>query len=217
MILSRIEMTKYIKEINDEAIAEVAEAIRAGKIVVFKTDTVYGIGTNAFDEKACERIYEVKRRPAYKPLSILVTNRAMVEAMVSEISPVEEKLMRQFWPGALTIKFRKKAGALPEVVSAGDEFVRVRLLDKGVAYRLISRAGVPVVAPSANLAGNPTGTKLREIMRDFDGKVDYIVDEGDVEDDTTSTIVQVKEGKILVIREGKISKEELAKVAPLME
>lgn len=210
-------MTKYIKEkeIDDITISEIANAIRKGKIVVFKTDTVYGIGTNAFDENACKRIYEIKGRPMYKPLSILISDISMLKELVDFISPAEQKLIDAFWPGPLTIKFKKKEHVLPDIVSADDEYVRVRLLENGIAYHLIKEAGVPIVAPSANLSGSPTGTNMKSIMNELDGKVDYILDSGNVNDNTTSTIVQVVNQKAIVIREGAISKDEIAKVVPL--
>lgn len=202
-------MTKYLKKITAREIQEVADAIRCGGVVVFKTDTVYGIGANAYDEKACRRIYEIKQRPMRKPLSVLITDEEMLRKIVETISPVEQKLMEGFWPGALTIKFRKRPGVLPDVISAGDDFVRVRLLGEGVARELVAAAGVPVVAPSANLAGSPTGTKMMQIREELGEKVDYVLDEGDVADETTSTIVQVVDGKVIMIREGKIKQEEI--------
>lgn len=202
-------MTKYLTKITTEEIQKVAEAIRNGKVVVFKTDTVYGIGANAYDEEACRRIYEIKRRPLRKPLSVLITDKEMLEKIVETISPVERRLIEGFWPGALTIKFRKKIGVLPDVISAGDGFVRVRLLGKGMARELVAAAGVPVVAPSANLSGSPTGTKIAEIMEELGGKVDYVLDEGDVADETTSTIVQVAGEKVTILREGKIKQKEI--------
>ena len=208
-------MAKYIKELNDDAIFEVANALRTGKVVVFKTDTVYGIGANAFDKEACERIYEIKRRPLAKPLCVLIADTAMLREMVETVSPIEQELMDRFWPGPLTIKFKKKVRVLPDIVSAGDDYARVRLLGDGVARRLVEKAGVPVVAPSANLSGSPTGTKIENIIGELGDTVDYILDEGDVEDDTTSTIVQVEDEEIVVIREGKIKQAELEAIAPV--
>lgn len=204
-------MTKYIKkeEMNDVKLNEVADALKNGKLVVFPTDTVYGIGTNVYDGLACEKIYEAKNRPMYKPLCVLVSNTSMVDEMVEEISPLEQKLMDNFWPGPLTIKFKKKKNILPDIVSAGDEYVRVRLIGSGVLYNLIQAAGVPVVAPSANLSGSPTGTKIKNITEELDGRVDYILDYGDIESDVASTIIQVENGEIIILREGKITKEEL--------
>lgn len=212
-------MTKYIKkeDIDDSIIKEISLALKDGKLVVFPTDTVYGIGTNAYDGEACERIYEVKGRPAYKPLVLLISDISMLEKMVDSIGLIEQKLMDSFWPGALTIKMKKKKNVLPDVISAGDEYLRVRLISKGILLDLIKEAGVPVVAPSANLSGSFTGTKIENITREFDGKVDYLLDFGDIESDVTSTIVEVIDDKVNVIREGKITKKELARVVTLKD
>lgn len=207
-------MTKYIKEedIDIKLVKEIAGAIKEGKIVVLKTDTVYGMCTNAYDEKACKRIYEIKGRPMQKPLCVLISDISMLEKIVDFISPLEQKLIDTFWPGPLTIKFKKKENVLPEIVSAGDEFVRVRFLESGLVHELIKIADVPIVAPSANISGNPTGIKIKNITFELNGKVDYILDSGDVSDDTTSTIVEVKDEKVIIIREGKIKEEEILKV-----
>lgn len=212
-------MTKYIKEeeIHDNTILEISTALKKGKIAVFKTDTVYGIGTNAFDEKACKKVYEIKGRPEEKPLCVLISDICMLKKMVDYISVAEKKLIDTFWPGPLTIKFRKKENVLPDIISAGDKFIRVRLLKDGVVYRLIEAAGVPLVAPSANLSGNPTGINIKNIINELNNKVDYIIDSGNVDYDTTSTIVEVINEKAIIIREGKIKKEEIAKVTPLID
>lgn len=204
-------MTKYIKEeeIEEKTIQEISNAIKDGKTIVFKTDTVYGIGTNAFDKEACEKVYEIKGRPKHKPLCVLITNISMLKLMVENINPIEQKLIDTFWPGPLTIKFRKKENVLPDIISAGDEYVRVRLLKEGLGYKIINSAGVPLVAPSANLSGSPTGINIKNITQELNGKVDYILDSGNVENDETSTIIEIENEKINIIREGKIKKEEI--------
>ena len=210
-------MTKYLKkeQIDDNTIIEISNALKEGKLVVFPTDTVYGIGTNAYDSNACEKIYEVKGRPKYKPLSILISDISMLKEIVDYISPAEQKLIDAFWPGPLTIKFKKKDGTLPDIVSAGDGYLRARLIDEGLLHNLIQKAGVPIVAPSANLSGSATGIKIQNIVNELGGKVDYILDCGDIECDVASSIVQVEEEKVLIIREGKITKEELGQIVPL--
>lgn len=212
-------MTKYIKkeEMNEEIIQEIANGIKEGKLVVFPTDTVYGIGTNAYDGESCEKIYEVKGRPEYKPLVILISDLEMLNKSVIGITPVEKKLIDTFWPGSLTIKFKKKDGVFPSIISAGDEFIRVRLLNEGIAYELVKAANVPIVAPSANLSGSKTGIKTDEIISELGGKVDYFLDYGDIESDLVSTIVEVEDEKIILIREGKIKKNDLKKIAPIKE
>ena len=210
-------MTKYLKkeEIDDNAIFEVANALKEGKIVVFPTDTVYGIGTNAYDKDACERIYEVKGRPKNKPLSVLISDISMLKEMVEDISSIEQKMIDIFWPGPLTIKFQGKKGVLPNILYSTDGYITVRLIKEGIVSKIIEVAGVPIVAPSANLSGSTTGTKIENIINELGEKVDYILDSGNVNNDTTSTIVEVHNEKVIVIREGKIAKDEIEKVVPL--
>lgn len=206
-------MTKYLKEeINDNIIIKVANDLKKGKIVVFPTDTVYGIGTNAYDEQACKRIYEIKGRPKNKPLITLISDISILKEIVDDISPLEQKLIDAFWPSPLTIKFKKKEGGLPDILSSIDGYITVRFIDKGIVSKLIKESGVPIVAPSANLSGSITGTKIENIIKELGKKVDYILDYGDIESDTVSTIVQVQGEEVIIIREGKIKKEELEKV-----
>ena len=203
--------TIYLKEnqIDETKINEISNAIKEGKIIIFPTDTVYGIGTNAYDENACKKIYEIKRRPSYKPLIVLISDISMIENLVESISPMERKLIEKFWPGSLTIKFKKRKNALPDIRAEGNEYLGIRLIKNGLIYNIIEKAEVPIVAPSANLSGHPTGIKIENIIEELGGKVDYILDCGDYKSDETSTIVQVVDEKVVVIREGKIKKEEL--------
>lgn len=203
--------TIYLKEeqIDETKIEEIANAIKEGKLIIFPTDTVYGIGTNAYNEEACKKIYEIKGRPSCKPLIILISDTSMIEDLVENISPKEQKIIEKFWPGPLTIKFKKRKGILPDIISAGDEYVRIRLIKNGLIYKIIEKAEVPVVAPSANISGHPTGIKINNIIKELGGKVDYILDCGDYKSDEPSTIIQVEDEKIVVIREGKIKREEL--------
>lgn len=211
-------MTKYLKEeVNNDIIIKIANDLRKGKIVVFPTDTVYGIGTNAYDEEACKKIYEIKGRPKNKPLITLISDISMLKEIVGGISLTEQKIIDSFWPGPLTIKFKKKEGVLPNIVSAGDGYVRIRFINEGIVSKLIETAGVPIVAPSANLSGSATGTKIENIINELGSKVDYILDYGDIQNDTVSTIVQVEEEKVIIIREGKIKKEEIEKVVKIKE
>ena len=173
--------TIYLKEeqIDETKIEEIANAIKEGKLIIFPTDTVYGIGTNAYNEEACKKIYEIKGRPSCKPLSILISDISMIEDLVENISPTEQKIIEKFWPGPLTMKFKKRKGILPDIISAGDEYVRIRLIKNGLIYKIIEKAEVPVVAPSANISGHPTGIKINNIIKELGGKVDYILDCGD--------------------------------------
>lgn len=212
---------KYFNEkqsINMKDIEEVARGLANGKTAVFPTETVYGIGTNAMNAEACEKVFEVKGRPANKPLIVLISNINMLDGIVDELNEIEEKLMQKFWPGALTIILKKnKKCNIPNVVTAGRDNIGVRMTSGKIAGLLIDKAGVPIVAPSANISGNPTGIKIENIIEELGDRVDYILDYGDVEKSTESTIVKVENNKILILRQGKISKEELSKIAEIQE
>ncbi len=211
---------KYIEKITDLDIELVGQEMRNGKIVVFPTETVYGIGTNACDENACRKIYELKQRPSNKPLIVLISDMDMLCEIVQDINDIEKKLIEKFWPGPLTIIFEKKSNAkLTDIVTAGQKSVGVRMTDGKVARMLIQKAGVPIVAPSANLSGKPSATKMKNIMKDLGDKVDYILDCGDIKDETTSTLVKVENEVIHILRQGKISKgrlEEATKVKVML-
>jgi len=200
------------EEITKEKILKLAKELKNGKLIVFPTDTVYGIGTNAYNQKACEKVYEVKGRPKNKPLSILIADISMLKEIVKNISPMEQKLINNFWPGPLTIKFKKKENVFPDIISSGDPYIRIRLISDGITAQLIKTANVPLVAPSANLSGSLTGTKIKNIRKELEDKVDYILDYGNIKNDNVSTIVQVEEEKVLILREGIITKEEISTI-----
>lgn len=210
----KIKYFKNQEEINQEEIEKIAIEMKKGKIAIFPTETVYGIGTNALDEQACNRIFQIKGRIKEKPLIVLISDKDMLNTIVKEINEIERKLIETFWPGPLTIIFQKKEN-IPYIITAGKEEVSVRMTSGRVAKMLVQVANVPIVAPSANLSGNPTGVNPEEIIEDFKESVDYMIDCGAIESDLTSTVVKVRENKIHIIREGKIRKEELEKIAEI--
>lgn len=140
--------------IEDKELLEAAEILRKGGLVAFPTETVYGLGGNALDERAAGKIYEAKGRPSDNPLIAHVSCEAEVEPLVKEIPEAGRRLMRAFWPGPLTIIF-PKSNKVPYGTTGGLDTVAVRMPDHPVANRLIALAGVPVAAPSANTSGVP--------------------------------------------------------------
>ena len=185
-----------------------SELIKQGKIVVFPTETVYGMGTNGLDEDAVKKLYKVKQRPLDKPISLLVANMEMVNQIVKDITETEYKIMEQFFPGPLTIILKKK-DIVPNIVTAGQDTVGVRMPSGEIARRLVEIAGVPIAAPSANISGEPSGIDIQEIKDQFAGKVDYFIDGGKSELGLASTIVQVVDEKIQILRQGSITLEEI--------
>lgn len=189
-------------------IKEAAVEIKKGKIVLFPTETVYGIGANALDEKAVNKIFEAKGRASDNPLIVHICNLDMLNDLVQEIGEIEEKLINNFWPGPLTIIFNRK-GCIPNNVTAGLDTVGIRMPSNSVARKLIEFAELPIAAPSANISGKPSGTKVEDIIDELDGKVDYILDAGMVDIGVESTVVRVVDSKVHILRPGKITVEDI--------
>lgn len=207
-------MQKYLdlKENKDYTkLKEVADVIKNGGIVVFPTETVYGIGVNGLNKDAVKRLYEVKQRPVDKAISLLVSNIDMIEQVAKDITELEYALIKEFFPGPLTIILNKK-NIVPDIVTAGGGTVGVRMPQNETALKLIEYAGVPLATPSANISGNPSGTELNTIMNEFKENVDCYIDGGKSKIGVASTIVQVIDGQPHILREGSISKEQIEEV-----
>jgi len=206
------------EEINMKEIEEAAEEIRKGNLVLFPTETVYGLGANALDEKAAKKIFEAKNRAADNPLIVHVANMDMMKDIVIDISPLEKKLMEKFWAGPLTIILKRKSKKIiPDIVTANLDTVAVRMPSNEIAKLLIEKSGVPIIAPSANKSGKPSGTQIEDIIDELDGKVSYILDGGITDIGVESTVVKVKEDTIEILRPGKITKEQLQEVTTKVE
>ena len=192
-------------------IEKAGKLIKQGKIVIFPTETVYGIGTNGLDENAVRKLYEIKKRPLNKPISLLVANMEMVNLIAKDITETEYKIMKNFFPGPLTIILKKNKN-VPDIVTARQDTVGVRMPRGDVARKLVELSGVPIAAPSANISGEPSGTNLQEIMKHFEGKVDYCIDGGNSELGLASTIVQVIDDRPTILRQGSITLEQINKI-----
>ena len=191
-----------------DKLKEISEIIKNGGIVVFPTETVYGIGTNGLNKEAISRLYEVKQRPTSKPISLLVSSIDMVDMVARDITDMEYKLMDKFFPGPLTIILKKKSN-VPDNLTNNTDTVGIRMPDNIIAKKLIEYAKVPIATPSANISGKPSGTDINYIMENFKDKVDYYIDGGQSKLGIGSTIVKVENGYPLILREGSISKEQI--------
>lgn len=200
-----------MKKNEEEQLKEAAEIIKNGGLVVFPTETVYGIGTNGLDKEAVKRLYSVKKRPLNKPISLLVSNFEMIDKVATNISELEYKIMKTFFPGPLTIVLNKK-GIVPKEVTANGDTVGVRMPANDEALKLIELSGVPIATPSANISGKPSGTNINMIKNDFGDKVDCYIDGGESKLGIGSTIVKVRNNQIIILRQGSITKEELEKL-----
>ena len=188
---------------NEKIIKEAAGIIKRGGILVFPTETVYGIGTNAFNEEACRRVYEIKNRPADKPLIVLISYIKDVDRVASDVPDEARNLMEKYWPGPLSI-ILKKNKALPDVVTAGTDTVAVRLTSNEVLRKIISEAECPIVAPSANISGKPFNVRAKDTVHDFEGLVDMIIEDDDSVSGVESTLIDMCGGQLKVLREGSV-------------
>ena len=201
----------FKEKIDYTKLKEVARTIKQGGVVVFPTETVYGIGANGLSANAVKRIYEVKQRPLNKPISLLVNGTDMINEIAQDITDLEKALIKEFFPGPLTIILKNK-DIVPNIVTANSNTVGVRMPSNEIALKLIEYAGVPIATPSANISGKPSGTNMEDIMKDFEGKVDYFVDDGPSKIGISSTIVQVIDGVPHILRQGKITEKQIMNI-----
>lgn len=206
------------ENINEIELQEAAEQIKNGNLVLFPTETVYGIGAKATDAKAVQKIFKAKGRASDNPLIVHVASMQMVENISMQITDLERKIMEKFWPGPLTIILKRKGEEIiPNEVTANLDTVGVRMPSHPIAKMLIQKAGVPIAAPSANVSGKPSGTVIEDIIEELQEKVDYILDGGTSDIGLESTVIKVVGSKIIILRPGKITKEQLQEVSTQVE
>lgn len=193
------------KELND-----VVLALKNKGLIVFPTETVYGIGTDALDGEACMKIFEAKGRPSDNPLIVHVSDRKMLNLCVKNISDVEEKLIKTFMPGPFTLILEKK-DCIPYEVTAGLETVAIRMPDNVIANKIIASFGKPIAAPSANESGKPSGTRLSDIKDELGEKVYALIDGGSTDIGLESTVVRVMDNVPVILRPGKVTAEDILK------
>jgi L-threonylcarbamoyladenylate synthase len=189
-------------------ISRAAEMLRAGGLVAFPTETVYGLGAHAFDERAVARIFDVKGRPRFDPLIVHVASREELARLVVDVPPAAWKLADRFWPGPLTLVLGKHAD-VPDLVTAGCPTVAVRIPDHEVALALLLAADLPVAAPSANLFGRISPTTAAHVLEQLGDSVDLILDGGPCRVGVESTVVQVTASGAVLLRPGGTPLEEI--------
>ncbi len=192
------------------------DLIRGGKLVAFPTETVYGLGADAFNAAAVRRIFEVKQRPASDPLIVHIADMEDLGRVSSDLPDEALKLAGLFWPGPLTIILKKSADIPPEV-TAGLDTVAVRMPSHPLALELIKNSGTPVAAPSANVFGSLSPTRARHVREELGDKVDYLIDGGSSDIGVESTIVDLTVSPFCLLRPGGVPLEELSSVLGRVE
>ena len=197
---------------DPQRLQEAGRILREGGLVAFPTETVYGLGGNALDAGASEKIYAAKGRPSDNPLIVHIAQMEALEGIVRDIPPVALDLAEAFWPGPLTMIFYK-TDLVPLSTTGGLNTVAVRMPSHPVAMELIRYGGGYVAAPSANTSGRPSPTRASHVVEDLSGKIDVIIDGGDVDIGLESTIVDLTEEIPTILRPGYINLEMLSAVA----
>lgn len=207
-------MKKYIDIKYDKDYLELKSAalcIKKGGLVLFPTETVYGIGASGLNENAVKKIYEAKGRKTDNPLILHISNMDMLDVIATDITDIEYKLMDAFWPGPFTIILKKK-DIVPNIVTGGLDTVAVRMPSNKIANKLIEYSAVPIAAPSANISGKPSGTCIDDVYEELKDKMDIIIDGGRCEVGLESTVVKVDGEDVKILRPGKITKEQIEKI-----
>ena len=195
--------------IFDHGTGSAAEIICAGGLVAVPTETVYGLAGNGMDEKAVEKIYEVKGRPAIKPLSLMVASPEEIGRFAVEVPDAAKTLAEKFWPGPLTIVLKANPD-IPEIVRAGGDTIGLRCPDHALTLQALREAGVPFAAPSANLSGAPSPKTAGDVLKVFDGVIDAVIDGGACTLGRESTILDMSKKPYRVLRQGALPEESIS-------
>ncbi len=211
--------TKYYdfrEKIDEKQLDEIIKAYIDGEVLAFPTETVYGLGANIYDDKAIEKIYRAKNRPTDNPLIAHIGNAQQLNKLVEVVPEKAEKLIEAFWPGPLTIIFKKNQ-EISKVATAGLETIGVRMPDHPVIETILVKGDLILVAPSANISGSPSPTSMKHVADDLDGLVYGIIDGGNCDEGIESTIIDMIGDTPLILRPGTITKEDLEEVIGKVE
>lgn len=206
-----------IKDINKDIkyLEEAASIINNGGVVAFPTETVYGLGANALDEVAVEKIFKAKGRPQDNPLIVHVASKN-IENLVKDVPDVARELMDKFWPGPLTIILNKR-DIIPYKTSANLDTIGIRMPGNDIALKIIELSNTPIAAPSANISGRPSPTEVERCIEDLNGRIDYIIGGEQSKVGVESTIVDCTVNPPIVLRPGGITLEMLHEVCKDIE
>lgn len=190
---------------------ELKKEITNNNLVIFPTETVYGIGANALKEEAVNKIFSVKTRARNNPLIVHLKNKNDIEKYAIIENEVEQKLIDTFMPGPITVILKKKP-IIPNIVTANLDTVGIRVPNNEIAHQFLEIVDVPIAAPSANISSRPSGTKVTDIEEEFNDKVNYIIDGGESRIGLESTVVKVINKIPTILRPGFVTKEDIEKI-----
>ena len=197
-------------EALNEQIDKGIQILKQGGVIAFPTDTVYGLGADAFNSNAVKRIYDIKKRPKHLPLPLLIGDIKQLDILAEPLSEIALFLAKRFWPGGLTLVV-PKAARLPGYL--GNTSIAVRIPAHPVCLALIQAINNPLIGTSANISGNPSALTAGEVRQQLGNEVDLIIDGGRCPDGGESTVVDVTGGEVVILRQGIIPEDEISRVA----
>lgn len=196
---------------NNKVIDEASTIIKKGGIVILPTETVYGIGCSCFDEDSIKKLYELKRRTYQKPISVLVSSIDMINMIAKDITDIEYKIIKHFFPGPLTIVLNKNDN-VPDILVSGGDTIGVRMADCDITNAIIEKSGIPLAVSSANSSGEDSNINISDVYDIFKDKVDYYVDGGISKLGIGSTVIKIINNEVVILRQGIITKEEIEEI-----
>lgn len=203
-----MRVLNWKNNINNDELIDVSKCLKNGGLIIFPTETVYGLGALATDETAVNNIFIAKGRANDNPLIVHLSNKTEIEKYAVISNDIEKQLIDSFMPGPFTLILKKK-DIIPNNVSANLDTVGIRIPNNNIANAILSIENLPIAAPSANTSGKPSGTTVEDIIDEFDGKVDYIIDGANTDIGLESTVVKVINGIPTILRPGYITKEDI--------
>lgn len=191
-----------------DALERGIRAVRRGGVIAFPTDTVYGAGVLAWDELAVARLYRVKERPRNKPIPLLLSDRETLDQVARAISPEVQRLAARFWPGPLTLVVSRQPH-VPDIVTGGGDMVAVRVPDHPLSLALLKRLDAPLAATSANRSGEASPLTAADVLSQLGGRIDLVIDGGPCPGGVPSTVVELRDGQVVILRPGPLTLMEI--------
>lgn len=205
-----MKVYNWRQKINSVQLECVINVLKNNGVVIFPTETVYGIGGNALSNDVVDKIYRIKQRPKEKALNIMLSNKDKIGFYAEVVSDLEKKIIDKFMPGPITIILKKKNN-FGDYFTSNNDTIGIRIPEHKIIKSILEKVDFPLIAPSANITGKESGTQIFNIINDFKDKVDIIIDLGDIKEGLPSTIVQVVDNEIKILRQGIVTKEQIYK------
>ena len=210
----KTEILKLSADNQDKPLLQrAAELIRSGGVIAFPTETVYALGADAMNERAVQRVFHLKKRMSGKPIAIFLPKLQDLKRFVKEITPSASKLIKELWPGPLTLIFKSRSGQMTYLTGKKGK-LGIRVSSSKCVQSLLIETRTPLTATSANLAGKPEPVSAEQVLSYFDGKIDLVINGGHSYSAIPSSVVDVSEEIPILLREGRIPYEKLRKIVP---